>query len=316
MRRRFVILLALILGVVALWSGGWLLATIWLRGQIAAQANLTPSLACAELGIGGFPFRLNVTCTGALLTEGDTQIEIAEVHATALAYMPSFIELFALAPASYDDAFSGASYRLGWDDMQASVRLDGFSLIRASLVGNGLVLNDTVLDVTEMARAKHLEIHALGADGATGEDNRNLSLFARVDEAVLPQVEAPVMAEAAAHLTEWPGDVRGWGAADILPVWAAGEGALQIDKAEMTTGELFAHASGTLTPDEKGLIDGELTLISRGFGPLMREYLAAPLAGALLGPEDANGQARQTIAVTQSILRVGIVPLLLLPPLF
>ena len=50
--------------------------------------------------------------------------------------------------------FPAPSYRLDWDSMQASVRLDGLSLARASLVADGLVLNDTVLDVTEMARVK------------------------------------------------------------------------------------------------------------------------------------------------------------------
>lgn len=316
MARRFVILLALVLGVVVLWSGGWLVAVTWLRGQIEAQSRAEPSIACAELGIGGFPFRFDLTCTGALVTDGDVQVGITELRATALVYMPTFVELFVAAPATYSDAFSGAAYRLGWDNMQASVRLDGFALARASLIVDGLVLNDTVLDVIEMARVQHAEFHALGADGAIGKDSRNLALSARIDDAVLPQLEAPVMAKMSAQLTEWPADVRGWGAADLLPRWAAGDGALLIDQADMTTGELSASVSGALAPDAEGLVEGALTLNSRGFGPLMRQYLAAPLAGALLGPEDATGEAHQTMAVTQSILRVGIVPLLGLPPLF
>jgi hypothetical protein len=137
-----------------------------------------------------------------------------------------------------------------------------------------------------------------------------------MDEAVLPQVEAPIMAEISALLTEWPADVRNWGAADLVPYWAAGDGVLKIDKADMTTGELQASLTGTLAPDGEGRIDGALALTSRGFGPLMRQYLAAPLAGALLGPEDETGQSHQTLMVSHSILRAGIVPLLQLPPLF
>ena len=82
------------------------------------------------------------------------------------------------------------------------------------------------------------------------------------------------------------------------------------------TGELSAGLAGTLAPDMAGLVDGRLELTSRGFGPLLREYMAAPLAGALLGTEDETGTARQTLSISRSILRAGIVPLIQLPPLF
>ena len=132
----------------------------------------------------------------------------------------------------------------------------------------------------------------------------------------MPQLEAPLDIEAIVSLTEWPAKVTDWGASDLVPVWAAGAGELQIDRIEMTTGELSASLSGTLAPDREGRVDGALTLISRGFGPLMRRYLAAPLAGALLGPEDGTGAARQRLVISRSILRAGIVPLIEIPPLF
>ena len=314
--RRFVVLLSVVIGVVVLWSGGWLFAAAFVRGQIDAQSTASPSVACSDLSIAGFPFRFDIACKGARLVDGDVTVEVDEVRVSALVYMPTFVEIFARGPARYADAFSGASYQLDWSKLQASVRLDWTSLARASLVADDLVLNDTVLDVLEVARVGHAEFHAVGADGAVGADNRNIALFARLDKAVVPQNEAPIDANASVLVTEWPADVRTWGAADILPFWSAGDGALEIETAQVTTGDLWAEISGTLAPDQTGRLDGALTLRSRGVSPMMQQYMAAPLAGALLGPEDAGGEARQTLGITHSVLRAGIVPLLELPPLF
>ncbi len=316
MARRFVTLLTIVLAVAGLWSGGWFLAAFWLRGEIETAAKGDPALSCAELTIGGYPFRFDVTCTGMRFVDGDVSVSLQEGRATARIYMPTFVELSAEGPAGYEDAFSGAAYRLDWQNMQASVRLDGFALARASLVADGLVLNDAVLDVVEMARVPHAEFHAVGTDGATGKDKRNIRLFARFDKAEPKRLEAPLDAEISALVTEWPADVLSWRSPDLLPYWATQGGQLRIEKAEMTTGDLWASLDGTLAPDNKGLIDGSLTLNSRGFGPLMRDYLAAPFAAALLGPEDGTGTAHQTLVFSHSIMRAGIVPLLQLPPLF
>ena len=313
---RFVALGSVVVAIVALWCGGWFLGAGWLRGEIAKRAEAAPSVACDALGIAGFPFRYDITCTGARVTDADITVSVGEMRASLLVYNPTFVELFARGPANLTDAFTGASYRLDWQNLQASVRLDWTALNRASLVADGLVLSDTVLDTNELARATHLELHALGAEGAVAPERRNLRLFARLDNAVAPQLTDPVLAEISARLTEWPKDVRLWGAQDVLPYWANGGGALAIEKAELTTGDLSAALEGTLAPDESGRINGSLSLTSRGLGPLLKEHMAAPLAGALLGPEDPDGVTHQTLAISNSILRAGFVPLLEFPPLF
>lgn len=316
MARRFVTLLIIVFGIVALWSGGWLLGASFLRGEIDNAVVARPSIACADLGLGGYPFRFDVTCTGATIVDGDISISVGEVRATALVYMPTFVELFADGPAEYSDAFTGAAYRLAWDSMQASVRLDWLALARASLVVDGLVVSDAVLDVTEMLRANHAEFHVVGVDGAVGTDHRNLGFFARLDDVATPRFADPLQADVSALVTEWPEDVRNWGAPDIVKHWAAGDGELRIEKAEMTTGDLSGSLSGVLALDAEGLVDGSLMLRSRGVAPLLTDYLAAPLAAAVLGPEDASGQAQQTLVFSHSVMRAGIVPLLGLPPLF
>ncbi len=316
MARRFVTLLIIVFGIAALWSGGWFLAAGFVRSQIGAVATGSPAIACAELDLAGYPFRFDVTCTGAKIVDGDISVRVGEVRATALVYMPTFVEIFADGPAEYADAFTGAANRLDWDRMQASVRLDWLSLARASVVADGLVASDTVLDVTEMARASHAEFHVVGVDGAVGADNRNLRIYARFDDVVTPRLAEPLQADATALVTEWPADVRSWGAPDIIPFWAAGDGDLRIEMAEMSTGELSGSLSGTLALDEEGLVDGALELKSRGVAPLLKDYLAAPLAAAVLGPEDASGEAQQTLVFSHSVMRAGIVPLFGLPPLF
>ena len=314
--KRFVALGLVVVAVVALWCGGWVFGANWLRGEIAKRAGAAPSIACTQLGIAGFPFRYDITCTGAVVTDADITVAVDELRASVLVYNPTFAEIFARGPATLTDAFTGASYRLDWQSLQASVRLDWTALNRASLVAEGLVLSDTVLDTLEMGRVAHLELHALGTDGAIGAERRNLRLYAKVENVESPQVTDPVQAEISARVTEWPENILLWGARDVLPYWADGNGALAIEKAEMTTGDLSATLDGTLAPDTNGRLNGSLSLTSRGFGPLLKEHMAAPLAGALLGPEDPDGVTHQTLAISNSILRAGIVPLIEFPPLF
>ncbi|MBU1174766.1 MAG: DUF2125 domain-containing protein [Alphaproteobacteria bacterium] len=313
---RFAVLLAVVFTVVALWCGGWFFGAWWIRDQIGRQAFGAPAIGCAELAIAGLPFRFDITCTGTRLGGGDVTMDIAELRASVLVYNPTFTEIFAKGPAVLSDAFSGASYRLDWESLKASVRLDWTALERASLVADGLVLSDSVLDVTEMARARHLELHALGAAGALGMDKRNLRVFARIENAELGLFDDPVEVKASALVNEWPADIRQWTGPGSLQAWAVDGGSLEIEEAALATGKLSAGLSGTLAPDGGGLVNGKLVLTSRGVGPLLRDFLAAPLAGALLGPEDETGTARQTLVFSHSVLRAGIVPLIELPPLF
>jgi len=313
---RFAALFSVLVGLFVLWTGAWFAGAALIRARIEQAANGTPSVACTLLTIEGYPFRYAVACTDAVLTDGDVRIGIAELSASISINRPTVVGMTASSPATYTNAFSGAVIRLDWDSLAASVRLDWLSLDHAAVAIEGLVASDAVLDPFELARIGHAAFDAVGVDGAKTGSRRNLRLSAHIEEANLPQLEAPLFADITAYLTEWPAKVTDWGRNDLLSVWAAGGGEVNIDKAEIVTGALSAGLSGTLVPDSTGCIDGTLTLISRGFGPLMRHYLAAPLAGALLGPEDETGQSRQILVFSHSILRAGIVPLIELPPLF
>ncbi len=313
---RFAKLLSVVAGVVLLWTAVWFVGAGLVRAGVASAAGGSPVLACAKLDIAGYPFRFDITCSGLTLSDGDKRIELFALRISALVYRPNFAELTASAPAAFSDAFTGASYRLDWDVLQADIRLDWLSLARASLVADGLVLEDSVLDTFEMARIGHAEFHARGTDGALGKDRRNIRLNARVENAMAPQLDAPLSTSATVLVTEWPADIRDWLGSALLPDWAAGDGAIEIEQADLATGALSASLSGTLQPDAAGRIDGSLDLASRGFSPLMQHYFAAPLAGVLLGPEDEDGTAHQTLTFSHSILSAGIVPLIELPPLF
>ena len=315
MKRRFVVLAVLVGLVVVLWSGLWLAGALVIRDQVAALAGRTPALKCAGIDVGGFPFRFDVTCSGATLDDTDLTVKIAELRASIRVYAPTHLIVFAKGPAEVGDAFSGAAWRIDWQNLEASVRTDLFALARASLVADGVVVSDTVLDQTEIARFGHAEAHAVGIVAAAGE-TRDLQLFVKVAEGRLPQAEAPIGLDGTAVVTQWPADLRRWGDDGLLAGWAARGGGIEITGGRFESGALSADVDGTLKPDDAGLVDGTLQLRSRGLAPMMRKFLAAPLAGALLGPEDASGETHQTLTFSRSVLRAGVVPLLELPPLF
>src|SRR6218665_2178959 len=171
--KRFVWLLIVVILLAGLWSGGWLFAAGEVRSQVAQLAandgETAPKLTCDSFEITGFPFRFDLTCTGATLVVADITASVGGVKSSMLVYNPTHVVVSALAPIEVKDAFTGSQSRLAFTGLQGSLHLtaadllkgfsgEGWRIARASLVGDGLDWDDTIAAELPLFSASHAEI--------------------------------------------------------------------------------------------------------------------------------------------------------------
>ena len=90
--KRIIYLGIAVFAVMLLWCGAWLYAGNEVKKAVlslaTADGESAPKLSCDSLDVAGFPFRFDVTCTGATLVSQDTTVAVAELRASVLVYDP------------------------------------------------------------------------------------------------------------------------------------------------------------------------------------------------------------------------------------
>src|SRR5690606_17721632 len=110
------------------------LATAW----IEREAREGRAYACEHRDIGGFPFRIEVRCTGvtAQLREASDVVilKARELLAVAQIYQPNLIVAEVSGPMTVTIPSEGVEYLADWRLLQASVRGRPSDLRRLSIV--------------------------------------------------------------------------------------------------------------------------------------------------------------------------------------
>jgi len=318
--KRFVITFAAIFGLVALWSAGWVYFAHQVDDGIAALALGDPAITCASHSVGGYPFRFDVTCTGATISEGDIVLTLPEWRGTALAYQPSHILVFAKSPAHLSDAFLGSERQISWDNLEASLRLNGNRLERLSVIADTFELDNALFGMSRMAATDHAEFHLV--DAAAPEDAKGRMTIAAYFTAKalttsLPDLP-PVDTSLDAYIGAMPDDIDLWTMPDLLAGWQAAGGevvvnAIKLDAADGSDRHLSATGHIGLSP--QGTPEGTLTLNSHGLADIAKS-MAPNLGPLIIGPTEDDGSSKQVLHFDNATLHVGIVPLLTFNPLF
>lgn len=321
--RRIIILGAVVVLVVTLWSGAWL----WGAGQIeayeqtleAGDGTTAPRLTCQSFSVGGFPFGFDLTCTQAVVSYEDTTVAAAGLKASAEVYNPFFVLAFAKSPVSIADAFSGSQSRIDFAAANASVRLDGWRIARISLVIEKPVWNDTVLEDRLIARADHAEAHLVDVpekhDAKTGL--QTLAEFARLDNVNAPGFGIDAgKATLEGEVTNIGDDVRRYAFPEVLQRWQQAGGLFTLRSLDATDGDKFIKASGALSLDSQARLQGQIRLTSRGLVETLGPMIPDSYRGLIVGTQAADGSYAQTINIAAGALFVGLLPAALIPPLY
>jgi hypothetical protein len=323
MKKRIIILGGVVLLVVAAWSGAWFFVAGQIREQVAALAladgETSPQVQCETLGVGGFPFRFDVACTGASVVSADLLVEVPEVRMSAMVYRPNHLLGFAQGPAEVSDAFTGMRQAVNWRGMEASLRVEHWRIARLSLLAHDVQWTDQLFGDTLIARAPQVEAHLLDMpelhDGQAGR--AALAAYLRAESVEVPGFDlAQTNAELEAEITGLPDDIRNWGAVPLLPDWQQAGGRLRVVGLRANDGVSDLNASGELGLDPQGYVAGAINIDSLGVAERIGPYLEEPWRTLVLGVPGEDGRHKNQLNFGGGGVSSGLVPIAQIPPLF
>jgi hypothetical protein len=334
-----------VIAVVAIAALAW--SVLWYEGSrradamigdwLAAEASEGRSYDCADRRVGGFPFRVEVTCSGVSADVADERghlsLATGGLRAVAMVWNLEHVIVELDEPLRAEGATGGgaasAIVEARWRLWQGSLRAPGGRIARLDSVADGFVLRADPppgapfgsVDLT----AERIEVHqrhdpadasaeiamsarrlVLAVDGLPESDPTDLRLVGRLVDLPVPLPRSP---------------------ADFLAAWRDNDGILEIVDLRAVQGETVLSVTGRLSPDAGGHPEGTLTLTIAGpdvgapgttaaFGGL------APVVATALGfagrPAEIDGREALTgsFDLRDGRLFFGPLPIARLPRLF
>jgi hypothetical protein len=276
---RLFIMPVLLLVAALAWSAFWFYAASKVDETAdawrAREAKSGRIYDCAKRSVAGFPFRFEVSCSGASValvsqTAGTSQAPVtarlSEILVVAQVYDPNLLIAEFAAPATISGP-DQLSLTVNWSKARSSIAALPAIPQRAAIVFDDPAIDRINASVqTPLARAKHVELHARLADGSA-QDHPVIETVLQIAQGSLRELH-PLLAE------PFDADVRTLlgGLKDFSPkpwperfreIQAAG-GHVEITQSRIAQGDLIAVAAGTLGLSASGRLDGELQMTVAG----------------------------------------------------
>lgn|GEM_PF-1235970 len=332
-RRRYVLLIAAIIVVIAGWSGAWFYGRSVLAGeidrQIAALDSQGIDFTCADLAIAGFPFRYEVSCRDLQSQDRwGSGGSLGGLMAVALIYNPWHVIFEAKSPAAVTVPVNGLQGEVTFETARASVKFSETSV--GSLAA--------VLEKPEAAVETAFSAGLFAADMAEAhlrtvpERPDVLEGFLTVADLrlkSLPELQESVSLRGHIRIDGGAGLLAG---ADLYSlIREKGEVPLELVLLEATLGESRVAANGDLMLDGSGTLSGSLKLdignaerLLQNLKPLLprdgRTYSLLENIVKSLEPAATEIDGVRTISLPVAIdrgqIRVGFLPVGEIPPLF
>jgi hypothetical protein len=276
---RLFIMPVLVLVAALAWSAFWFYAASKVDETAdawrAREAKSGRIYDCAKRSVAGFPFRFEVSCSGASVallsqtaaaSQAPITARLSEILVVAQLYDPKLLIAEFAAPATISGP-DQLSLMVNWSKARSSIV--GLPAIpqRAAIVFDDPAIDRVNASVqTPLARAKHVELHARLADGSA-QDHPVIETVLQIAGGSLrelhPLLAEPFDADVRTLLSglkdfspkSWPGRFR--------EIQAAG-GRVEIAQSRIAQGDLIAVASGTLGLNASGRLDGELQMMVAG----------------------------------------------------
>ena len=305
---------------------------LWWSAAGALEKKLTQILGgdnpaaiqaeCTDMAVGGFPFRLGVTCTRLAVDDHFHGLSgtFGAFRSAAQVYAPGRV-LWELEGPGQLRSSLGFSLTLQWAQMRSSLSAGLSGLDRSSIEAEDLqgLLTGRINGETVEAKTPHAQAHVR----RSGED---LDLAALVKEVVLSlHDQPPVLPPLSASI-----DMTLIGKAKYLDLQGdrgeglyGSKGEIRRLVADMGEGRVLT-LSGPVSVGTDGMVSGEFHVEVEGIKawqetlrqafPDERETIdnAGNVLGALFSGKD-KGTADLT--VTDGVVSLGIFPIAVLPPL-
>lgn len=331
---------ALLVVLAVAWSGAWVYAANRAEHEIDAwvdrEAKLGRIWNCGERRLAGFPFRFELVCTDPTLeTRGGDPMRITAVavHAVAQIWAPNHIVAEFVPPARVEDRATGRAYAATWSLLQMSGvgDLSGQPQRFSLAVREPRVEEPADASGRTLLSARLLEFHVRRVPGASGPDGLEYAAgLTGGESAVLAEAGSPGPVDVAVQgLLTAAADLRPMPLAQRLRAWAAAGGTARLDRFTVTTPQVVASATGDLSLDVGGRLNGSLDLGFSGLNDLVKQLDRAglvpgelsPVVGALAmvgKPATIDGRKGVSFALSfkAGTLRLGGFPVGMVPPVF
>ncbi|WP_430911326.1 DUF2125 domain-containing protein [Methylobacterium sp. sgz302541] len=319
----------LLLVLVLAWSAAWFFirhrAESEMDGWIAAEARAGRTWTCADRSIAGFPFRLELRCSGVSFARSDGRFSLGPVTALVQVYDPRHGILEVKGPFHVEQGDLDAD--VTWDSLEASFHGTSNGFSRVSVVAEGprgsvQGAEPGPIDFS----VKHLEAHArptpvrFDTDGAVDIDLRTEQVNLPLVDAVLGNA-APADMVLDATLNRATA-LRSDPVAGELERWRKAGGSLDIALLSLAKGDRRLQGKGSLALDEAHRPMGRLELRAAGLEALVAQVMGqrlgpekGALIGSLVGKLLGGGRRRDEDGQGEAAAQAGDAALKPLPPL-
>ncbi|WP_158554776.1 DUF2125 domain-containing protein [Methylovirgula sp. 4M-Z18] len=327
------ILVAVLIVLAGAWTALWFYAASQAQAEadawLAREASLGRRWTCPDRQISGYPFTMQLTCTGPHYAGRDGEGSVVAFRAHAEVWSPARITAEADGPLVLQSADGTRHVQANW--AAASIVLSGSpsALQSAQIELDQPDIGLTASNVETSVKAEHALFDLQPSETSDAED-RIFDLHLKLDNAALPLIDpftgndAPVNFEAQATINAL--DLGGKGTPpERLEAWRSNDGAVQIDDLVFSKGTMKLAAQGRLALDPEHRPSGKIDLSMIGMEPLMTAFhvpaqilsVTALLGGKPVGHLTGEGKSLNvTLKLADGEVAVGPLKVSRLRPLY
>lgn len=279
-KRRYIGTLILFLALVGGWSYLWYYATgkaeVAIDRWRAREAKAGRIYTCGSQSIGGYPFRIEVTCDKAAAVfrsnQPPVEIKTSSILVAAQLYQPTLLISDFYGPLTIADLGHAPNIIVNWKLAQSSVRGTPSAPERISLVFDQPVVERINGNNRQSVLiAQHIEVHGRLAAGSV-TNKPIIETVLRLRAAAAPELHPAAAMPIDADITTL---LRGLNDFSPKP-WSvrfrelqAVDGRVDITQARVQQGDTIAVGDGTLSLNESGRLQGQLRVTVANIEPFL-----------------------------------------------
>lgn len=279
-KRRYIGTLILFLALVGGWSYLWYYATgkaeVAIDGWRAREAKAGRIYTCGSQSIGGYPFRIEVTCDKAAAVfrsnQPPVEIKTSSILVAAQLYQPTLLISDFYGPLTIADLGHAPNIIVNWKLAQSSLRGTPSAPERISLVFDQPVVERINGNNRQsVLKAQHIEVHGRLAGGSV-TNKPIIETVLRIRAAAAPELHPAAAMPIDADITTL---LRGLNDFSPKP-WSARfrelqavDGRVDITQARVQQGDTIAVGDGTLSLNTSGRLQGQLRVTVANIEPFL-----------------------------------------------
>ena len=279
-KRRYIGTLILFLALVGGCSYLWYYATgkaeVAIDGWRTREAKAGRIYTCGSQSIGGYPFRIEVTCDKAAAVfrgnQPPVEIKTSSILVAAQLYQPTLLISDFYGPLTIADLGHAPNIIVNWKLAQSSVRGTPSAPERISLVFDQPVVERINGNNRQsVLKAQHIEVHGRLAAGSV-TNKPIIETVLRLRAAAAPELHPAAAMPIDADITTL---LRGLNDFSPKP-WSvrfrelqAVDGRVDITQARVQQGDTIAVGDGTLSLNTSGRLQGQLRVTVANIEPFL-----------------------------------------------